>query len=161
MIPSVATYLTPPLPEVASSPPPLKGGEAGAAVHATHQSRAGKAVSTQQQAQDSVIISGAALDLNETLNRRGDRKGTVQQERERQQKEQEQVAAEKGSHQSAAKQYPPFLGDTEVLKVLKQTSPALYREILKMIVPPPADLSYADQQMLAASGNGGMKPQDA
>lgn len=161
MIPSVTTYLTAVRPDTASSLTSIRGGGAVTAAQAMQPARIETVAPARQAAKDSVTISGAALDLSKALNRPDDRKGAVQQERERQQLQREQATIQKRSYQSATKQYPPFMGNTDVLKLLKQTSPALYREILKMIVPPLADLSYADQQMLAASEGGSVKSRDA
>lgn len=47
---------------------------------------------------------------------------------------------------SITKQFPPFMGDE--LNQLKQISPALYRQALSMITPPPVNISYADMQYL-------------
>lgn len=55
---------------------------------------------------------------------------------------------------SFSKQYPPFIGDSSRLEQIKLTSPALYRQVLRMIVPPPVDLSYADMQYLKRSTAG-------
>lgn len=159
MIPSVATYLTSMLPDAGPAVTGIKGGDTVAS-QAAQTSRPDKPVAAQAApVADSVQISDKAMDLNKALNQREDQKGAVQREKERQQ--QDLAAREKNPYESPAKQYPPFMGNTEALKILKQTSPALYREVLKMIVPPPADLSYADQQMLAASGGGRVKPTDA
>ncbi len=56
-----------------------------------------------------------------------------------------------GADPSANKQYPPFMGNSNRLNELKLTAPALYRQVLRMIVPPPANLSYADMQYLKRS----------
>lgn len=49
---------------------------------------------------------------------------------------------------SIIKNYPPYLGSSEELKQLKAQAPALYRQILRMIVPPPTNISYSDAQLL-------------
>lgn len=59
--------------------------------------------------------------------------------------------AKKVKEYFASKSFPPFIGNTTELKQLKQASPSLYREVLKMIVPPPLDISYYDAQILKGS----------
>jgi len=49
---------------------------------------------------------------------------------------------------SLTKQYPPFMGNSEELKLLRSQAPALYRQLLRMIVPPPVNISYTDAQLL-------------
>lgn len=137
----VATYLTPVQPDSA----PTSAKAEVASPQAPQPARIDKPVTAQPAQPDTVEISSRALDLNKTLNEQQNATGAVQQERKRQQ---EQTITEKSSYEAAGKQYPPFMGDTEALRLLKQTAPALYREVLKMIVPPPANLSYADRQLL-------------
>lgn len=49
---------------------------------------------------------------------------------------------------SITKQFPPFMGNPGELQQLRQISPALYRQVLSMIVPPPVNISYSDMQYL-------------
>jgi len=49
---------------------------------------------------------------------------------------------------SLTKQYPPFMGNSEELKLLRSQAPALYRQLLRMIVPTPVNISYTDAQLL-------------
>jgi hypothetical protein len=49
---------------------------------------------------------------------------------------------------SITKNFPPFMGNADELKQLRQISPALYRQVLSMIVPPPVNISYSDMQYL-------------
>lgn len=49
---------------------------------------------------------------------------------------------------SITKNFPPFMGNADELKQLRQISPALYRQVLGMIVPPPVNISYSDMQYL-------------
>lgn len=49
---------------------------------------------------------------------------------------------------SSLKQYPPYMGNSEELKMLRSLAPALYRQVLQMIVPPPVNISYSDAQLL-------------
>ena len=140
----VSTYLAP----VQPGPAPVPA-KAEAAIPQTPQpAQTDKPVTAQPAQPDTVEISSQALDLNKTLNERRNPDGAVQQERKRQQ---EQTVTEKSPYEAARKQYPPFMGDTEALRLLKQTAPALYREVLKMIVPPPANLSYSDRLLLYES----------
>lgn len=49
---------------------------------------------------------------------------------------------------SSIKQYPPYMGNSEELKMLRSLAPTLYRQVLQMIVPPPVNISYSDAQLL-------------
>ena len=140
----VSTYLAPVQPGPA--PAPVKSE---AAIPQTPQpAQTDRPVTARPAQPDIVEISSQALDLNKTLDEQRNLAGAVQQERQRQQ---EQTVKEKSPYEAARKQYPPFMGDTEALRLLKQSAPMLYREVLKMIVPPPANLSYADRLLLEES----------
>ncbi len=140
----VSTYLTSVQPDSASTSAKTEA----ASPQAPQPTHIDKPATAQPAQPDTVDISSQALDLNKTLNEQQNPTGAVQQERKLQQ---EQTVTEKSPYEAARKQYPPFMGDTEALKLLKQTAPALYREVLKMIVPPPANLTYSDRQILDAS----------
>jgi hypothetical protein len=104
---------------------------------------------SQASSQDSVTLSSTALDMSKALNQQHEQKAEVKQEVARQK---EAVDTEgKKSYKAMTKAYPPYMGNSEELKLLKESSPALYREILRMIVPPPLNISYADKQMLQSS----------
>jgi len=99
--------------------------------------------SYQQSSHDSVALSDAAIGMSKAMHIQSDQK------QETEQKVQVQgLEKQENSYLSAGKAYPPFMGNAEELKSLKESSPALYREILRMIVPPPLDISYSDMQML-------------
>lgn len=104
----------------------------------------------QSSKQDTVTLSSTALDMSKSLNVQHEQKAVLSKQAEKQQEL--AVAEEKTAYKASVKNYPPFMGNSEELKMLKQSSPALYREILRMIVPPPLDISVTDLQMLQ-SGN--------
>lgn len=106
----------------------------------------------QTQTPDSVTLSSAALDMSKALNQQHEQKAEVKQEVARQQEAVE--TEEKKSYTAVSKSYPPFMGNSEELKLLKESSPSLYREILRMIIPPPLNISYADKQMLQNTQGG-------
>lgn len=97
-------------------------------------------------ARDTVDLSNTALDMSKALNKPSGGKTEVEQASARQQAE----AAEKGqsSYLAAGKSFPPFMGNSEELKQLKAASPSLYREVLRMIMPPPLNISLSDRQIL-------------
>ena len=96
---------------------------------------------------DTVQISQEAISLSKDLNDSGKLQSPARQTAV---KPSDSLVATQTSKDSGItnKSFPPFIGDNNELKQLKQTSPALYREILKMIMPPPLDLTYYEQQML-------------
>jgi glycosidase len=106
------------------------------------------AVSTaiQSSKQDSVTLSSTARDMSKALNQQHDHETEIKKEAVKQQEK--SVTAESKSYSAAGKSYPPFMGNGEELKILKESSPSLYREILRMIVPPPLNISPVDLQML-------------
>jgi hypothetical protein len=108
--------------------------------------RVAQATANQAGKQDSVTLSSTALDMSKTLNQQHEQKVDLQQEAAKQQEQ--PVSEERKPYTAAGKSYPPFIGNSEELKSLKESSPALYREILKMIVPPPLNISYSDMQLL-------------
>ena len=104
---------------------------------------------SQAQTQDSVTLSSAALDMSKALNQQHEQKAEVKQEVVKQQEAMD--TEEKKPYKAMTKAYPPYMGNSEELKLLKESSPALYREILRMIIPPPLNISYADRQMLQSA----------
>lgn len=106
----------------------------------------------QASKQDSVTLSSTARDMSKALNQQHEQKTELKKEAVRQQ---EQSASTKSEvYTAAGKNYPPFMGNSEELKVLKETSPSLYREILRMIVPPPLNISPSDLQILQGTQSG-------
>jgi len=102
--------------------------------------------SAQVSKKDTVQLSQEALNLSKDLLQKN--KALASGVEVPNEKVAEMQKDNKPKEYSASKSFPPFIGNTGELKQLKQTSPALYREILKMIVPPPLDLTYYEQQML-------------
>lgn len=102
--------------------------------------------------QDSVTLSSTARDMSKVLNQKHDQKSEINKEAVKQKDQ----SASDGSkaYAKAGKNYPPFLGDGEELKILKETSPAMYREVLRMIVPKPLNVSPADLQILKGTQPG-------
>lgn len=99
-----------------------------------------------QPVKDTVQLSNTALSMSKALNEQADQRSELK--REAAKTEQTASEAKASSYAQAGKAYPPFIGNTEELKKLKESSPALYREVLRMIVPPPLNLSPTDLQML-------------
>ena len=96
-------------------------------------------------AQDTVALSSTALNMSKALNEQADKRSEIKKEAA---KDQSQSAEKDGkAYLAAGKNYPPFMGSEE-LKQLKESSPSLYREVLRMIVPPPFNISPMDLQML-------------
>jgi hypothetical protein len=92
--------------------------------------------------------------MSKALIQQHEQKSEIKQEAVKQEAVKQQAATEaeeKKPYKAASKVYPPYMGNSEELKLLKESSPALYREILRMIVPPPLNISYADKQMLQSS----------
>ncbi|MDK9718100.1 MAG: hypothetical protein OEL57_09370 [Trichlorobacter sp.] len=117
---------------------------------------------SQASSQDSVTLSSTALDMSKALIQQHEQKSEIKQEAVKQEAVKQQVAAEteeKKPYKAATKSYPPYMGNSEELKLLKESSPALYREILRMIIPTPLNISYADKQSLQSSqGMSSSKP---
>lgn len=153
MITSVSTYLSSSLPENVSAP---SARTEPVSVQAPPPPAAKLVASQPVSSSDSVDLSSKALDMSKALNEQNamnnNVQGAVKQEQVRQQ--QTDLSREKNPYETPSKSYPPFMGNAEALKNLKQTSPSLYREILKMVMPPPANLSYSDMQMLNSDGGG-------
>jgi len=105
-----------------------------------------------QPTKDTVALSSAARDLSKELQDQKDKqtKQPAMSDQEVKRKLAEPVIQKPTDKPdiSIIKNFPPFMGNTDALKQLKQVSPALYRQVLSMIVPPPANLSYTDLQYL-------------
>ncbi len=101
---------------------------------------------------DTVDISSTALDMSKALQQQADQRSEIQKDAAQKEHLKSQ---EPQPYTAPGKNYPPFMGNGDELQKLKETSPALYREILRMIVPPPVDLSYSDMQMLQTVRSGG------
>lgn len=111
--------------------------------------KAAVSIGAQASKQDSVTLSSTARDMSKVLNQQHEQKTEVKKEAV---KQQEQSATEGSkSYTAAGKSYPPFMGNGDELKALKESSPSLYREILRMIVPPPLNISPTDLQMIQGS----------
>lgn len=106
----------------------------------------------QASKQDSVTLSSTARDMSKALNQQHEQKTQLKKEAVRQQEQ--SAGKESEAYAAAGKNYPPFMGNSEELKVLKETSPSLYREILRMIVPPPLNISPTDLQILQGTQSG-------
>lgn len=109
---------------------------------------------SQASSQDSVTLSSTALDMSKALIQQHEQKSEIKQEAVKQEAVKQQAAMEeeeKKPYKAASKSYPPYMGNSEELKLLKESSPALYREILRMIIPTPLNISYADKQSLQSS----------
>ncbi|WP_078790563.1 hypothetical protein [Trichlorobacter thiogenes] len=92
--------------------------------------------------------------MSKALIQQHEQKSEIKQEAVKQEAVKQQAATEaeeKKPYKAASKSYPPYMGNSEELKLLKESSPALYREILRMIVPTPLNISYADKQSLQSS----------
>lgn len=110
-----------------------------------------------QPAKDTVELSPTALDLSKALSNQ--KPGETQQQEDQQpaldNKQVERKLTEPVIQKptdkpdlSLTKHYPPFMGNSEELKLIRSQAPALYRQLLRMIVPPPANISYTDAQLL-------------
>lgn len=118
---------------------------------------AGATTTAQQPTKDRVELSSTALDLSKALGSRkqvGDRQSedglptrTVQRDEQKPSEPVLQKMTDKPDI-SLIKQYPPFMGNSEELKRLRSQAPALYRQILRMVVPLPVNISAADAQLL-------------
>lgn len=113
---------------------------------------AASAAPQQQQQSDTVDLSPRALDLSKELTdkKEKEQKQPALDDQDLKRKFAEPVIRKPTdkTELSIAKSYPPFLGNTDELKQLRQVSPALYLQLLRMIVPPPVNISYSDAQLL-------------
>jgi len=144
MIPPLSTNTAPLLPDPASTP--AKGDVTLSSITQSAPQTDKQTTSKPASAKDTVALSNTALTMSKALNSQSSQ-ASPQQAGEVQQ-QQEPVKGQGTPYEAPTKSFPPYMGDANELKNLKITSPALYREILRMIVPPPLDISYADAQML-------------
>lgn len=107
-----------------------------------------KSAAPQQNSQDTVALSSTSLAMSKALNESQNNNNQNNTEKIKPAQATQPEAEESKTDITNIKRYPPFMGDASQLKALKQYSPTMYREILRMIVPPPIDLSYSDLQML-------------
>lgn len=144
MVAPLSTSAAPLLPDPA--PAPVKGEALvlQAVQPATQTDK--QSTAKPASAQDTVALSSTALSMSKALNNQFAQETTTEVEAAKE----KELAAEdaRKPYTAAGKSYPPFMGNANELKALKESSPALYREILRMIVPPPLDISYSDMQML-------------
>ncbi len=100
---------------------------------------------------DTVDLSSQALNLSKSLvNQQKDGRQTTQKNEALKGASTAEQVIQKPTDKPVmpTKTYPPFMGNSDELRKLKAYSPALYRQVLKMIVPPPSNLSYGDMQIL-------------
>ena len=106
--------------------------------------------------QDTVKLSSTALNLSKELAAsREDQDGQPALENQRIQREPASPVSQKPTDKveiSITKSFPPFMGGADELQQLKAEAPALYRQILRMVVPPPVNISYSDAQLLQRPG---------
>lgn len=105
-----------------------------------------QAPSQNSTTQDTVALSNAAVDMSKALNEQADKRSELKKEAARKEEQSPEKASK--AYLAAGKSYPPFMGNGEELKALKESSPALYREILRMIIPAPLNLSPTELQAL-------------
>lgn len=155
MVASITTTSAVSMPDVASVTTAPEGNATAQATAPAAQPVKTVASSAQPPAKDTVELSSTSLALSKALNeqKQDERTVSAKQETSAVATKPADIPAESAKADTATvKRYPPFMGNTSELKALKQYSPALYREILRMIIPPPMDLSYSDQQMLNGFG---------
>lgn len=153
MITSLSTTAAPLLPDTASVSVPV--ATEGSSTQLSQPSQSGTSpgsTSNTAATQDTVDLSPTALDMSKSLLQQADQRSEIKKEAAKQ--EAQPASTELKSYTAPGKSFPPFMGNTDELKKLKETSPSLYREILRMIVPPPVDLSYSDMQMLRSTKAG-------
>ncbi len=147
MIAPISTN-TNPVPSDISSPSP-KTETSTSQISTQLQQSNSTSLSKQSATQDTISISSTALNMSKALNVQHENK-VESQENQNNLKEEAQ-STDKEKFKAALKGYPPFMGNGEELKALKSSSPALYREILRMIVPPPLNISYSDMLIIQNS----------
>lgn len=107
---------------------------------------------SQQLQKDTVDLSPTALDMSKELTQKkeNEKKQPALYDTQLKNKLSEPVIQKPTDKAdiSVTKSFPPFMGNSEELKLIKSQAPALYRQILRMIVPPPANISYSDAQLL-------------
>ncbi|MDD2501341.1 MAG: hypothetical protein PHN92_11060 [Geobacter sp.] len=154
MVTPVTTNITPQMPDLPAVPVKSEALSTQPTPSAPTTKPSTSSNTSQAPSQDSVTLSSAALDMSKALIQQHERKSEIQQEAVKQEAVKKQATVEtdeKKSYKAATKSYPPYMGNSEELKLLKESSPALYREILRMIIPTPLNISYADKQSLQSS----------
>ncbi len=145
MIAPMSLNLTSSLPDTASVT--IRPEAATQPAPQTNQPEKPAAPTGQQNTRsDTVALSDTAVDMSKTLNQQADKRSELKKEAARKDEQSPEKASK--AYLAAGKQFPPFMGDGEELKALKETSPSLYREILRMIVPPPLNISPNELQTL-------------
>lgn len=162
MVAPLSPHLATPLPAMATIP--VKGDAGSSPLPAVTVPSPAVPTTTGHQtaaaAQDTVNLSSSALDMSKTLNEQADTHAELKREmlkQEEQSVDTEQAAA----YLASGKSFPPFMGNLEELKLLKESSPSLYREVLRMIVPRPLNLSPVDLQYLQQTGGAGSRSKSA
>lgn len=122
-----------------SAPAPLQGANHTAAPPAT---------------QDKVNISPAAISISKVLQKDKDHQPPAVQEESVRQKE--LAVKEPRPVAVLAKQYPPFMGNDSAFKALRLTSPAMYREIIRMTTPITSNLPFTDTRMPVTTKGAGV-----
>lgn len=151
MVASITTTSAVTMPEVASTTTAPEASATLQTASPTPQTAKQPISSTQPSAKDTVELSSTSLALSKALNEQQQDQNPATNATKANEAQNKTTAAspeELKPEQLLAKRFPPFMGNSNELKALKQYSPALYREILRMIVPPPLDLTYSDQQIL-------------
>jgi hypothetical protein len=154
MVTPVTTNITPPMPDLPAVPVKSEASSKQPAPSVATTKPSTNSNSSQASSQDSVTLSSTALDMSKALIQQHEQKTEIKQEAVKQEAVKQQAATEteeKKPYKAMTKAYPPYMGNSEELKLLKESSPALYREILRMIVPTPLNISYADKQSLQSS----------
>ena len=120
---------------------------APSAASPTHTTTLRQQAATASSNTDRVELSPNALSLSKRLTESGQQQASDQQHDTAGDTVATAARADK-TNAAYLKSFPPFMGNSSELTALKQSSPALYREILRMIVPPPLNLTYTDLQAL-------------
>ena len=113
----------------------------------THTTTSRQQTTSSSGTTDRVELSTNALTLSKRLSDSGEQQSSDQQHGTATDTTAPTAQADK-LNALYLKSFPPFMGNSSELTALKQSSPALYREILRMIVPPPLNLTYTELQAL-------------
>lgn len=153
MVAPLSPHLATPLPAMATIP--VKGDAGSSPLPAVTVPSPAVPTTTGHQtaAQDTVNLSSSALDMSKALNEQADTRAELKREMLKQ--EEQSVDTEQAAYSASGKSFPPFMGNLEELKLLKESSPSLYREVLRMIIPRPLNLSPTDLQYLQQTGDAG------
>lgn len=154
MVAPLSPHLATPLPAMATIP--VKGDAGSSPLPAVPAPSPAVPTTTGHQtaAQDTVNLSSNALDMSKALNEQADTRAELKRKMLKQE-EQSVDSAQAAAYSASGKSFPPFMGNLEELKLLKESSPSLYREVLRMIVPRPLNLSPADLQYLQQTDGAG------